>query len=156
MKKMFMMAIAIIVVKFNVNGQVDKSFPYGAIQTMAGDRTKSWGYSGDNGLAKAAQLNWSQCIAVDASGNYYIADTKNNVIRMVNNKTGIITTVVGSQSGTAGYGGDGGSAKSALLNNPTAVILDPNGKYLHIADAGNYVIRRVDLTIHNIITFAGN
>ena len=60
-------------------------------------------------------------MAVDASGNLYIADTGNNRIREVNHSTGIITTVAGN--GTAGYSGDGGKATSAKLYYPQGVAI---------------------------------
>ena len=77
--------------------------PSGTISTLAGNGTA--GYSGDGGLATNAELNGPGETAVDASGNIYIADTGNNVIREVTAATGIIHTVVGN--GTAGYSGDG-------------------------------------------------
>ncbi len=77
-------------------------------------------------------------VAVDASGNLYIADTNNNVIRKVTGTT--ITTLVGT--GTAGYTGDGGEPASAKLNQPQGVAVDGSGA-LYIADSSNSVIRLV-------------
>jgi sugar lactone lactonase YvrE len=113
--------------------------PNGIITTVAGtnDGDVSITYSGDGGLATNAALKTPYCVAVDAAGDLYIADTGNNVIRMVA-PNGIITTVAGN--GTGGYSGDGGTATSAELNNPYGVALDANGN-LYIADTLNSVVR---------------
>src|SRR5262249_39708038 len=101
----------------------------GNIITPAGTRTP--GYGGDNGLATAAQLSGPKGVAVDANGNLFIADAGNSVIREVVQATGNIVTVAGT--GAAGYGGDGGAATAALLNQPGSVAVDANGN-LFIAD----------------------
>jgi len=118
------------------------------ITTIAGNGTA--GYSGDGGAATGATVNQPTTLAVDASGNIYIADANNNVIRKVNT-SGIITTIAGN--GTAGYSGDGGSATSASLNLPFGVRVDAAGN-LYIADANNNVIRKVN-TSGIITTVAG-
>jgi sugar lactone lactonase YvrE len=123
----------------------------GNIITVAGNGTA--GYSGDGGSATSAQLNAPFGLAVDASGDLFIADAGNNVIREVIQATGIIITVAGN--GTAGYSGDGAAATSAQLNNPCGVTVDANGN-VFIADTGNNVIREVVQTTGNIITVAGN
>ena len=76
---------------------------------MAG--TGSYGYSGDGGIATSAALSYPFGVAIDASGNIYIADGANSRIRMVTLSTGIISTVAGT--GSFGYSGDGGLATSA-------------------------------------------
>ncbi len=122
----------------------------GTIITVAG--TGTTGYSGDGGAATAAQLNGPHGVAVDASGDLFIADTGNNAIREVVQATGIIVTVAGT--GTAGYSGDGGAAASAQLNGPYDVAIGPSGN-LFIADTGNNVIREVVQATGTIITVAG-
>ncbi|MGA3324710.1 MAG: choice-of-anchor D domain-containing protein [Terriglobia bacterium] len=122
------------------------------------------GYSGDGGAATSATLDLSGAyigtapgIALDASGNLFIADTVNSVIRRVDATTGIITTVAGNGPGTTGlggYSGDGGQATSASLSFPQGMALDSSGN-LFIAD-GNGVIRRVDAVTGIITTVAGN
>jgi sugar lactone lactonase YvrE len=119
----------------------------GVITTVAGNG--SYGYSGDHGQAAAAELANPSGIAVDASGNLYIADTDNNVIREVSG--GIITTVAGN--GSAGYSGDNGQATSAELFSPFGVAVDASGK-LFIADTGDSAIRKVSGGV--ITTVAGN
>ncbi len=95
----------------------------GIISTIAGTGTSS--YSGDGGAATSATLNWPQGIAFDSSGNIYIADTKNHLIRKVTVSTGIISTIAGT--GASSYSGDGGDAKSAALYNPYVITLDSLG-----------------------------
>jgi sugar lactone lactonase YvrE len=120
----------------------------GIITTIAGNGP--YGYSGDGGRATSAELASPQAVAVDSSGNLFIADTYNNRIRKVTDS--IITTVAGN--GTAGHSGDGGQATHAELKTPYAVAVDSSGN-LFIADEGNYRIREV--TTNGIITtVAGN
>jgi len=117
------------------------------------------GFSGDNGPASSAALNEPAGLAMDSSGDLYIADAGNNRIRRVDAKTGTITTVAGSSTpnmfNTGGYGGDGGPATQALLNLPYTVAVDSQGN-LFIADTLNYRIRRVDAQSQEITTVAGN
>src|SRR5258706_453167 len=97
------------------------------ITTVAGNGTT--GFSGDGGPATAASL-WGPCaVAVDSSGNLFIADQGNNRIRRVDASTGIITTVAGNgPSGSQGaFGGDGGPATAAALNGPSGVAVDSAG-----------------------------
>ena len=109
----------------------------GNIKTFAGNGVYS--YSGDGGAATSAQLNSPQAVAVDSSGNFYIADAGNNVVREVS-AAGVITTVAGN--GTAGSGGDGGAATSAQLSGPQGLALDAAGN-LYISDTGNSRVREV-------------
>ena len=115
----------------------DLSQSSGLINTAAG--TGVAGFSGDGGPAISAQINQADGIAVDSSGNLYIADTGNHRIRKVT-PDGVITTVAGN--GIQGYSGDGGPAASAQLSEPTDVALDPSGN-LYIADLGNSRVRKV-------------
>jgi len=101
------------------------------MQSFAGNGTA--GYLGDTGAATAAELSAPWGVAYDASGNLYIADNKNNVIRKVAVGTGTITTVAGGGSspttcsGTTDSVGDGCLATSATLNDPEQVAFDPAG-----------------------------
>lgn len=104
----------------------------GIIESVAGT-------SDDGGSALAAQLDFPNAIATDASGNLYIADTDIQRIRKVT-PAGVITSVAGS--GAAGFGGDGGPALSAQLNYPAGVAADAAGN-IFIADTRNHRVRRV-------------
>ena len=119
----------------------------GVITTVAGNGTP--GFGGDGGPATSAQLYAPSGIAVDSAGSLYIADTYNGSIRKVSN--GVITTVAGT--GTPGFGGDGGPATSAQLNNPWGLAVDSAGS-LYIADTGDQRVRKVSGAV--IATVAGN
>lgn len=123
---------------------------YGVISTVAGGQGAA-GFSGDGGPATAALLTNPSGIAVDQSGNLYIADRGNNRIRMVTAATGFITTIAGSSSTI--YSGDGGPAAKATLNLPTGIAIDSTGN-LYIADQNNAAIRRIS-TNGVITTVAG-
>lgn len=123
--------------------------PGDTLTRLAG--TSAAGFSGDGGPAIAARLSSPHSIAVDTSGNLYIADTVNSRIRKVT-PGGTIATVAGN--GTAGYSGDGGPAVTAQLNNPGGVALDTAGN-LYIFDSGNFRVRKVS-TNGIISTVAGN
>jgi uncharacterized repeat protein (TIGR01451 family) len=131
------------------NHRILQMAPGGTVTTVAGNGYQ--GYSGDDGPATSAQLNFPGGIAVDAAGNLYLADTGNNSIRKVNSK-GVITTVAGS--GIAGFAGDDGAATAARLNSPASVALDSAGN-LYIADQLNNRIRAVAAS-GIITTVAGN
>src|SRR5437773_2057330 len=121
----------------------------GIITTVAGNGINT--FAGDGGAATNASLNYPASVALDASGNLYIADPNNNRIRKVAAATGIITTVAGGGSSL----GDGGAATSASLYDPTALALDASGN-LYIADQNNHRIRKVDAATGIITTVAGN
>ncbi|MCF6252838.1 MAG: hypothetical protein L3J75_16450, partial [Methylococcaceae bacterium] len=132
----------------NVIRRVDATT--GIISTVAG--TGVFGFSGDGGPATAAQLNGLNGIALDASGNLFIAEF-NNRIRRVDAATGIITTIAGT--GVRGFSGDGGLAIAAELNRPEGLALDASGN-LFIADRSNHRIRRINVTTGIITTIAGS
>jgi type IX secretion system substrate protein len=110
------------------------------------------GYSGDGGQATAAELFDPVGLTFDNTGNLYIADLSNDVIRKVTT-SGIISTYAGG--GTCGnYCGDGGQATAAALNEPIGVVCDAFDN-LYIGDDANNVIRKVSTT-GIITTIAGN
>jgi uncharacterized protein (TIGR03437 family) len=112
----------------------------GFLTVVAGNGTA--GFSGDNGPATSAQLYSYAAtpmgVAIDPTGNLYIADTGNHRVRKVSN--GVITTIAGN--GTLGFSGDNGPATSAQLNEPMGVAVDSAGN-VYISDFGNNRIRRV-------------
>ena len=119
------------------NNRVRKVTPSGIITTLAGNGAA--GFSGDGGAAINAALYEPAGLAVDSSGNVYIADSGNNRIRKVD-PSGVITTVAGN--GLPVYSGDGGAASRASLNFPNSVAVDASGN-LYIADSGNNTIRKI-------------
>jgi len=123
--------------------------PAGNIFTFAGGNHA--GYSGDGAKAKSAQLFGPEAVAVDQSGNIYIADANNNAVRIVYAVDSFISTFAGI--GYPGYSGDGNAAIAAQLNGPASLAIDLYGN-VYIADYLNSVVRRVD-TNGNISTFAG-
>lgn len=131
------------------NNVIRRIKPNGIITTFAG--TGVAGAGGDGGPATSAMLHWPHDVTVDhATGDVYIADSNNDLVRKVD-ADGIITTVAGN--GRAGLAGDGGLATSARLNKPKSVALW--GSSLYIADGLNDAIREVDLSTGIITRFAG-
>ena len=140
------------------NHRIRKVDASGTITTVAGSGATGsgeGGFSGDGGAATDARLNLPRGIALDGSGNLYIADTKNHRIRKVD-ASGTITTVAGSDDTGVfgGFSGDGGPATDAQLAFPHGIALDDSGN-LYIADTNNLRIRKVDAS-GVITTVAGN
>jgi streptogramin lyase len=120
------------------------------ISTVAGSGTK--GYSGDGGPALAANLNEPYEVRFDSAGNMYFAEMQNHVVRRVDARTHIISTIAGT--GSPGFSGDGGPAAKAALRQPHSIAFDQQERLL-ICDIGNLRIRRVDLKTGVIETWAG-
>ena len=123
----------------------------GDLATVAGDGTGAPGFSGDGAAAIHAKLNAPYGVALDYAGNLYIADSGNNRVRVVNTSGDIITF---AGNGTPAYLGDGGAATQAELYSPLGVACDPAGN-VYIADARNYVVRKVNAASGVITTIAG-
>ncbi len=120
------------------------------------------GYSGDGMSAVGAALDQPRGVAVDNFGNIWIADTGNNVVREVNAKTGILTTVAGydangTSPATGGFAGDGGLANgsSVELNEPTDIAFDSQNN-AYIVDFNNARIREVSASTGDINTIIGD
>ncbi len=122
----------------------------GIISTVAGQGPPAtYGYAGDGGPATSALLDDPEGLAVDDAGNIYIADSSNLLVRKVNARTGIITTVAGVFDGgccgsTEVYTGDGGAATLAGLSYLEDVAVDGGGNF-YIADSENHVVRKVTI-----------
>ncbi|MFZ4811864.1 MAG: NHL repeat-containing protein, partial [Ilumatobacteraceae bacterium] len=127
----------IFIADTNPNNRVRKVSTGGTITTIAG--TGVLGFSGDGGPATSAQLDRPFGVAVDATGNVYIALFGSHRVRKVATD-GTITTVAGT--GALGFSGDGGPASNAQLSGPQGVAVDPAGN-LYIADTANMRIRKV-------------
>jgi DNA-binding beta-propeller fold protein YncE len=122
----------------------------GVIATVAGNGKK--GYTGDGGKAIDATFNEPYAVAVTRDDDLYIVDRLNAVVRKVDGKTGIVTTVAGN--GKKDFAGDGGKGSDASLREPNDCCLDGKGGLL-IADVADWRIRRLDLATGVITTFAG-
>ena len=135
----------------------------GIITTVAGNGIV--GYSGDGGPATSAGLFAPRDVAVDGSGNIYIMDSGNCVVRKVTASTGVISTVAGTLPDSLGnyhcdFSGDGGPATSAELYPidllvPAGGVAVDNAGNIFIADTGNGVIRKVSASTGIITTVAG-
>jgi uncharacterized protein (TIGR03437 family) len=113
----------------------------GVINTVAGTGGKA-GYGGDGGLATSALLSTPLAVAADSAGNFFIADSSNNVVRVVDG-FGNINTIAGNNK--AGFSGDGGPATSAELNKPWGILVDPNSNVLFV-DSLNHRVRELTTT----------
>jgi len=134
------------------DGQVIRKIDSKAmITTIAG--TGGTGYTGDGGPATRATMNKPHEIRFDSKGDLYFTDMANHVIRKVDMKSGLISTVAGT--GKAGFSGDGGPATKAQLKQPHSLAFGPDG-HLYICDIGNHRIRRVSQKTGVIQTIAGN
>lgn len=118
--------------------------------TIAGTGEK--GYSGDGGPAVEALLNNPFGLVRGPDGALYFCDTGNHTVRKIDTG-GILSTIAGA--GSAGYAGDGGPARAALLNEPYEIRFDADGN-LYIVERLNHVVRRIDSSTSIITTLAGN
>jgi sugar lactone lactonase YvrE len=136
------------------NYRIRKVDTNGMITTVAGNGNN--GYSGDGGAATNAMLDYPYALACDSSGNLYIADYFNNLIREVGTN-GVIATIAGN--GLLGYSGDGNVATNAALHYPSGVAVDSAGN-VFVADTENNRIRKIyawpanlsTLTVANVTT----
>ncbi|MDB5391054.1 MAG: pknD 5 [Planctomycetaceae bacterium] len=122
----------------------------GVITTVAGSGKE--GYSGDGGPAIQATCREPYEVRFDKQGNMYFVEMKNHIVRKVEGKTGLISTVAGT--GKPGFSGDLGPATKAQLNVPHSITLDAEGT-IYIADIGNHRVRAVDLKTGMIRTLSG-
>jgi sugar lactone lactonase YvrE len=120
------------------------------MSTVVGTGQK--GYVGDGGPATQALVDEPYEIAFDKSGDLFFCDRPTHVIRKVDHKTQIITTVAGT--GKEGYAGDGGPAIQAQFRQPHSIAFAPDGRLL-ICDILNYRVRSLDLAKGTIDTWAG-
>jgi len=129
----------------------------GIIQTIAGNG--AWGFSGDEGPATDAKISLPVGICIDHKNNVYFSDYENNVIRIINNATGNISTFAGIPypgywSGFWAYSGDNGPATSAKFSGPILPFSDQYDN-IYICDQWNHAIRKIDAITNVITTIAG-
>ena len=125
-------------------------FETGKIQTLVG--TGEAGYSGDGGPANQATLREPFMCAFDQTGNLYLCEAKNHIVRRIDHNTGFITTVAGT--GEVGYSGDGGPATQAKFNEPYSLTVGQNGD-IYVVDRLNAAVRKVEAATGTITTVAG-
>ena len=136
----------------------------GLISDIVGnDTTPHSGFGGDGGIASGALFAVPSAIAMDVLGNIYIADSGNNVIRVVYASgkipnvaspiAGYIYTIAGVPT-AAGAGVDGVQATSSPLSNPIGVAVDAVGN-IYISDSNNGAVRMVSAATGIITTVAG-
>ena len=135
------------------------SLSTGKINLFAGNNpttSSSNSTIGDGGDASNASFNRLTGLAVDNFNDIYIADFANNVIRKIDSKTNIITSVVGAYyvPSQNGFSGDGGLATKAKINYPKGLTFDANNN-LYFSDYQNQVLRKVDYATGIITTIAG-
>ncbi len=123
----------------------------GQLKVVAGSGKA--GYAGDGGKATEALLNEPYEVRFDKAGNMLFVEMKHHLVRKVDAKTGLISTVAGT--GKLGFGGDGGPATKALMSTPHSIALDAEDN-LYIADIGNHRIRKVNAKTGRIESIAGN
>jgi trimeric autotransporter adhesin len=123
------------------------------VSTFAGNGNAGFGIGGDGGAATSSSLYYPSGVAVDLSGNVYIADTSNNRVRMISASTQIITTLAGN-----GVGRYSGSfvyyPKSASINSPYGISVDISGN-VYFAEQGSYVIRKIEARNGTMVTLIG-
>ena len=122
----------------------------GKISTYAGNGTR--GYTGDGGPATEAALNEPYEMAWDKAGNLYFVERLNHLVRRVDAKSSVISTVAGN--GKPGFAGDGGLAKDAQFNQPHSLAFDASGD-LHICDILNHRVRKIAMKTRSISTWSG-
>lgn len=122
----------------------------GLIETVAGCGKK--GYAGDGGPAREALLNEPYEVRFDSQGNMLFVEMQNQVVRRVDAKSGIISTVAGT--GKKGFAGDGGPAVKAEFSSPHSICLDDRD-VLYVCDIGNHRLRVVDPATGVVSTLSG-
>lgn len=120
------------------------------VTTVAGTGEK--GYSGDGGSALEAKLDEPYEIRFDKQGNMFFVEMLNNIVRRVDAKTGVISTVAGT--GEKGFSGDGKAATEATFNRPHSICFDSAG-HLYICDIGNHRVRVVKAETGIVDTYLG-
>ncbi len=121
------------------------------ITTLSGDGMP--GYNGDNIPALTTQLSNPTYLVSDDSGNIYVSDNGNNMIREISASTGNILKIAGT--GIGGYSGDGGPAGKAQLSGVSGIAINDSGDII-FADEYNERIRKINHSTNTITTIGGN
>ncbi len=133
------------------NNQIRKITSGGAVTIFAGLTS---GVAGNgNGTGTAASFSAPNGIAIDSSGNLWVTDSGNNVIRKITTPGAVVTTPYGN--GTAGRTNNA-NGTLAEFNAPTAIAVDPVSGNLFVADHGNNEIRELNVSTTAVTLFAGS
>lgn len=116
------------------NHRIRKITPTGAVTTLAG----SGEMGADDGTGLAASFRYVGGLAVDGTGNVFVADTENHLIRKITS-TGVVTTLAGSRGEP---GADDGVGAAASFADPYGITVDAAG-HLYVADTNNHLIRKI-------------
>ncbi|MCD0489495.1 YDG domain-containing protein [Pedobacter sp. MC2016-14] len=127
------------------NHQIRKISPAGVVSTMAGGESAG----SANGIGTAASFNYPEGVATDASGNVYVGDTENYMIRKIS-PGGVVSTLAGSRSA----GSANGTGTAASFSYPLGVATDAPGN-VYVADARNHLIRKIS-PVGVVSTLAGS
>ena len=119
----------------------------GVVTTLAGDGTTG----STNGTGTSARFNIPISLTIDTSGNLYLADSGNHIIRKIVISTAAVTTLAGY--GSAGYAD--GTGINAIFNTPQGITIDNSGN-LYVADINNHSIRKIAISMAIVTTIAGN
>jgi len=129
------------------NNLIRKITAAGVVTTLAGSGTP--GYADGTGTGSAFKS--PRGMAIDGSGNIYVADMGNNLIRKITS-AGVVTTVAGYVSG--GYVDSTGTY--AAFKNPSGIAIDAAGANLYVSDQGNHAIRKIVIATSTVTTLAGS
>jgi sugar lactone lactonase YvrE len=120
----------------------------GVVTTLAGTPMST---GSTNGTGSAARFSNPWGLACDTSGNIYVADTNNNIIRKIVASTGVVTTL----AGTAGAGAElDGTGSAARFNAPLSVACDTSGN-IYVTDGAGQTIRKIVASTGVVTTLAG-
>jgi hypothetical protein len=119
------------------NRLIRKITSAGVVTTLAG----SGSFGSANGTGTAASFSYPQGVAVDGSGNVYVGDSNNNLIRKITS-AGVVTTL----AGTGSSGSTNGTGTAASFNNPFGVAVDGSGN-VYVTDLSNHLIRKIATTL---------
>lgn len=117
------------------NNTIRKITPAGVVTTFAGSSSVDGAI---DGIGTIARFSYPTSIAIDSSGNLYVADTSNFIIRKITSAA-VVTTFAGSAGSS---GATDGTSSAARFNYPNSITIDTSGN-LYVADSGNYSIRKI-------------